>query len=465
MALSGFLQGLGQQAGYIIDYKQQYDAKQQQLELGKQQLQMNAFNMQLQQQQLATKAEIGQDLSAQFKADATAVGDLDKTTAIYQKEFSKLMTEGKLEDASRMMQMANQTEAASRQKKSDVLEQHKQLQEATATAALNYADNPTPEGAAALEKAYAASGGDVNLIPKPNTPGYSAWATGQATSSMTAAQKATFVQKEADLKAARDEKAREAAALLDEKKSRDAATEAFRQMGMQLRVSELEARKEAHRDAVAARTDATSFRETEVLNTKLQAVAKPILLDRSNLDTVRSLLAQDDSRSDQQVRQILGGIFKGPRGIATNKFYTDNKTFGDLSERVEGFLSKQLSGKFRDDDRAGLRRMVDETERTLIDPQLQKLEDSQRAHAKQYGLNPEDVMIEGDFNRAKPQDDAPPAGTSTKATPHSTVKPPAGAKPFGPPGVYILPSGHKFMDGVEYYEKEKGSGRWIPVMK
>jgi hypothetical protein len=463
MAISGFLQGLGQQAGYIIDHKQQYDAKQQQLELGKQQLQMNAFNMQLQQQQLATKAEIGQDLSAQFKADASAAGDLDKTTAIYQKEFSKLMTEGKLEDASRMMQMANQTEAASRQKKADVLEQHKQLQEATATAALTYAANPTPETAAALEKAYAASGGDVNLIPKPGTPGYSAWATGQVTSSMTAAQQATFLQKEKDLKAARDEKAAEAAARLDEKRAQDAAMNAYRQMGMQLRASELEARKEAHRDAVAARTDATSFRETEVLNTKLQAVAKPILADRENLDTVRSLLAQDDPRSDQQIRQILGGIFKGPRGIATNKFYADNKTFGDIASRISGVLSKQLSGKFRDDDRAGLLRMVDETERTLIDPQLQKLEDSQRAHAKQYGLNPENVMIEGDFNRAKPQDDAAPAGA--KSTPHSTVKPPAGAKPFGPPGVYILPSGHKFMDGVEYYEKEKGSGRWIPVMK
>jgi hypothetical protein len=282
---------------------------------------------------------------------------------------------------------------------------------------------------------------------------------------MTAAQQATFLQKEKDLKAARDEKAAEAAARLDEKKSQDAATEAYRLLGLQLRASEQASRGEARQIAQQARQDATNFRETEVLNAKTQSAAKPILTDRENLDTVRALLAQDSTYSDQQVRQILGGIFKGPRGLATNKFYADNKTFGDLSERVEGFLSKQLSGKFRDEDRVGLRRMVDETERTLIDPQLQKLEDNQRAHAKQYGLNPEDVMIQGDFNRAKPQDDAVPAGTSAKATPHSTGKPPAGAKPFGPPGVYILPSGHKFMDGVEYREKEKGSGLWIPVMK
>jgi hypothetical protein len=280
---------------------------------------------------------------------------------------------------------------------------------------------------------------------------------------MTAAQQAAFVQKEKDLKAARDEKSAEAAARLEEQRARDREMAAYRQLTMQMRASDQAARAEAHRDAVDARRDATNFRETEVLNTKLQAVAKPILADRENLDTVRSLLAQDDPRSDQQIRQILGGIFKGPRGIATNKFYADNKTFGDIASRISGVLSKQLSGKFRDDDRAGLLRMVDETERTLIDPQLQKLEDSQRAHAKQYGLDPEDVMIQGDFNRAKPQEASAPAGT--KPTPHSTVKPPAGAKPFGPPGVYILPSGHKFMDGVEYYEKEKGSGRWIPVMK
>jgi hypothetical protein len=465
MALSGFLQGLGQQAGYIIDYKQQYDAKQQQLESGKQQLQMNAFNMQLQQQQLATKAEIGQDLSAQFKADATAAGDMDKTTAIYQKEFSKLMTEGKLDDASRMMQMANQTEAASRQKKADVLEQHKQLQEATATAALNYADNHTPEGAAALEKAYAASGGDPNLIPKPNTPGYSAWATGQATSSMTAAQKAAFVQKEADLKAARDEKSAEAKARLEEQRNRDKEMAAYRQLTAQMRLADQAARAEALKAAADTRHDAAAFRETGVLNAQMQAVAKPILADRANLELVRALLAQDNTYSDQQVRQILGGMYKGVKGLGTNKGYDDNKTFGDVSGRIEGFLSKQLSGKFRDDDRIGLRRMVEETERTLIDPQLQKLEDNQRAHAKQYGLNPEAIMIQGDFQRAKPQVAAAPAGTSAKPTPPSPGKPPAGAKPFGPPGVYLLPSGHKFMDGVEYREKEKGSGLWIPVMK
>jgi hypothetical protein len=375
------------------------------------------------------------------------------------------MTEGKLEDASRMMQMANQTEAASRQKKSDVLEQHKQLQEATATAALNYAADKSPEAAAALEKAYLTGGGDAALIPKPNTPEYSAWAKGQVTSSMTAAQQAEFLQKEQDRKAALDEKAAEAAARLAEQANRDRETAAYRQLTVQMRASDQAARAEAHRDAVDARHDATNFRETEVLNTKLQAVAKPILADRANLAMVKALLTQDNPYADQQVRQILGGMYKGVKGLGTNKGYEDNKTFGDLSERVEGFLSRKLTGKFRDDDRAGLSHMVDEAERTLVDPQLQKLEDNQRAHAKQYGLNPEDVMIEGDFNRAKPQNDAAPAGTSAKATPHSTGKPPAGAKPSGQPGVYILPSGHKFMDGVEYQEKEKGSGRWLPVMK
>jgi hypothetical protein len=109
--------------------------------------------------------------------------------------------------------------------------------------------------------------------------------------------------------------------------------------------------------------------------------------------------------------------------------------------------------------------MLSDMQEKVIDPQLQKMEDYQKQQAKNFGIDPEDVGIQGDFNRAKPQDYAPPAGTSAKATAHSTGKPPAGAKPFGPPGVYILPSGHKFMDGVEYYEKEKGSGRWIPVMK
>jgi hypothetical protein len=433
MAISGFLQGLGQQAGYIIDYKQQYDAKQQQLELGKQQLQMNAFNMQLQQQQLATKAEIGQDLSAQFKADATAAGDLDKTTAIYQKEFGKLMTEGKLEDASRMMQMANQTEAASRQKKSDVLEQHKQLQEATATAALNYAADKSPEAAAALEKAYLTGGGDAALIPKPNTPEYSAWAKGQVTSSMTAAQQATFLQKEEDLKAVRDEKAATDAARLAEKKSQDAATEAYRLLGLQLRESELAARKEAHADSQARIRSDQGFAHAQVLNTKLQQVAKPVLEDRERVSTVLGLLSLDSAEGDQQARQALVATFGQFKGRATNKYYADNNTFGDVANRVTGFLSKHITGKYSDKDRADLNKMLSDMQDKVIDPQLQKMEDYQKRQAENFGINPEGVGIQGDFNRTKPQAAAP-----------------AGAKPTAVPGVHALPNGVMLLNGKQY---------------
>jgi hypothetical protein len=433
MALSGFLKGLGQQAGYIIDYKQQYDANQQQLELGKQQLQMNALTMQLQQQQLATKVEIGQDLSAQFRADGSAAGDLDKTTTIYQKEFTKLAGEGKLEDATRMMQLANQTEAASRQKKADVLEQHQQLQELTAAAALAYADNPTPEGAQELEKAYLASGGNAALIPKPGTPGYSAWAKGQATSSMDAAKKAEFLQKEMDLKATRDEKAAEAEDRAEEKKARDAETEAYRQMGLQLRRSELEARREAHADSQSRIRSDKEFTHAQVLNTKLQQVAKPVLEDRERISDVQGLLALDSAEGDQQARQALVATFGQFKGRATNKYYADNNTFGNVANRVTGFLSKHVVGKYSDKDRADLQHMLSEMQDKVIDPELQKMEDYQKQQAQNFGIDPELVGIQGDFNRTKPQAEAP-----------------AGAKPTAVPGVHALPNGVMLLNGKRY---------------
>jgi hypothetical protein len=433
MALSGFLQGLGQQAGYNIDYKQRYDEKQQQLELGKQQLQMNTFNLQLQQQQLDTKAEIGQDLSAQFQADGAAAGDLDKTTAIYHKEFGKLASEGKLEDASRMMQLANQTEVVARQKKADNLEVQKQLQEKTATAALDYADNKSPEAAAALEKAYLTSGGDVNSIPEPGTPGYSAWATGQATSSMTAAQKVLFLQKEMDLKATRDAKAAAEAARLAEKKSQDAATDAYRQMGLQLRESEIASRREAHADSQARIRSDQGFAHAQVLNTKLQQVAKPVLEDRERISTVQGLLSLDSTEGDQQVRQALVATFGQFKGRATNKYYADNNTFGDVANRVSGFLAKHITGKYSEKDRADLNKMLGDMQDKVIDPQLQKMEDYQKQQAKRFGIDPEGVGIQGDFNRAKPQAEIP-----------------AGAKPTAVPGVHALPNGAMLLNGKQY---------------
>jgi hypothetical protein len=134
------------------------------------------------------------------------------------------------------------------------------------------------------------------------------------------------------------------------------------------------------------------------------------LEDRQRLQDAKGLLAVDSPQADQQLRQDLTALQGHFKGRATNLFYKDNKNYGDLVNRVSGMLSHGFTGRFSEADRQEIGRMLTEMQSKVIDPALVKLEQQQKAHAKRYGLDPDLIELQGDFNRT-------PAATAPTALP------------------------------------------------
>jgi hypothetical protein len=73
-------------------------------------------------------------------------------------------------------------------------------------------------------------------------------------------------------------------------------------------------------------------------------------------------------------------------------------------------LSHGFTGRFSEADRQEIGRMLTEMQSKVIDPALVKLEQQQKTHAKRYGLDPDLIELQGDFNRT-------PAATAPTALP------------------------------------------------
>lgn len=145
--------------------------------------------------------------------------------------------------------------------------------------------------------------------------------------------------------------------------------------------------------------DKSDFAQTEKLNSKVQAEAKPFIGDLERVNHIQGLLKVDSSAADQQIHQSLVAVLGDFKGRATNQFYKDNKNFGDVVDKAEGFLSRAFTGRYSENDRVAIGKMMSDMKSKTIEPALAKLESDQKAHAKGYGLDPDQVAIQGDFNR------------------------------------------------------------------
>lgn len=190
---------------------------------------------------------------------------------------------------------------------------------------------------------------------------------------------------------------RKADRLLRDQTHRDA--EADKAASRELLRSSIDSRKETAIDRKATAASATEFRQTEQLNKKAQVEAKPLLEDLHRLQDVKGLLKIDTAASDQQVQQALTSILGSFKGRATNKFYQDNKNFGSFAAHVEGFVSRGFQGRYKEKDRAMIMDMVTNLEKGTVEPALAKLEQQSKKHAEAYKLNPDQIEIQGDFNR------------------------------------------------------------------
>jgi hypothetical protein len=200
--MSGFLQGLGQQAGYNIIYGQQkqaaddvHELRQQEIDAGKQQ--------QLQQQAMAAaRMSIAAGLEGSLEGVTGAATDDAKIAAALQDASLKSLASGDLQEAQAYSAQASQRQALADKSKAAALEVVAQKKEEAATASLNFLSRPGPDTAAEMEKARAAAGEDPTKFPKPGTPEHKKWAEEGALGGKSTSQRVDFVQKEADRKEA-----------------------------------------------------------------------------------------------------------------------------------------------------------------------------------------------------------------------------------------------------------------------
>lgn len=160
----------------------------------------------------------------------------------------------------------------------------------------------------------------------------------------------------------------------------------------------------------AAAASKVEFTQTEKLNKSTQAEAKPLLDDKRRVEDIEGLLGVNTSAGDQQVHQALTSFLGNFKGRATNLYYKDNKNFGSVASRMSGFLSHAFSGRYQESDRVMIRDMMAKMKSDTIEPGLASLESKSKAHAKGYGLDPDQIEVQGEFDRnAKTPANKPPS--------------------------------------------------------
>ena len=392
--IGGFLQGLGQQAGYNINYQQQYADTQANIDLKQQQVALGKLDVVEKQQQVESRKS-SLDL---FKGAMSEAKGPKEQAAALQKVMMQAMSMNDISTMNSAGAMLKVVQGEEDRTTNEALVAAEARHEATSMTASEYIATKSPEAAQALIQDYKAAGGDVTKLPPPGEK-FDAWAETQQLQGKEGMNRAKFAQelqrKKSDEVDKKERLAREDAAKAEDRK----ATHALQQGNLDARLANTQLIGAMRSDAVAAKANKVSFDQTEKLNTKLQAAAKPILEDRQRLDDVMGLLAAGNAASDQLARQALPGLLGHFKGRATNLYYHDDKNFGDIEERASSALSWTFSGKMSDANRDILKKSLEDMRDKVVDPQLQKLEDDQREHAKKYGLDPENIEVQGQFNR------------------------------------------------------------------
>ena len=207
--MSGFLQGLGQQAGYNIIYGEQKQAADDVHELRQQEITQQKTAALQQQAMAAARLSIAAGLNDSLKGAAGAAQDDTKIAAALQDASLKSLAAGDLQDAQAYSSQAKDRQDLADKSRATALEVAGQKKETAAEASLSYLSRPGPDTAADMEKARVAAGEDPKKFPKPGTPEYKAWAEEGSLEGKSSAQKVDYLQKLAKEKADREEKQRE----------------------------------------------------------------------------------------------------------------------------------------------------------------------------------------------------------------------------------------------------------------
>lgn len=381
-----------QSLGRYGEWKKQDTMDQADIELRQQQVAQGRMAMETARQQNILRAQIGQQIAAEEAKDNASVQDPMQQAQRYRTAERQFLAVGDFEASTRVGKIADEMVKESKEATEALMKKKQLAKEDLATAANAYISSPSALSSSDLVRAAVAAGVDPLSIPAPGTPAFKTWVEQQTRASMSGAEQVKLAVQERKAADDREQRKEFHADMEEDKRLQRQAIAAQRESTNQLRLSEIEARKESTQQN-------RDFQQTERLNKTVQTAAKPYLEDRQRIQSVKNALSVDNAEADQQVRQSLTALLGNFKGRATNLFYKDNKNYGDVVNRLSGMLSHAFTGRYSEADRTDIFYMLDHMEKGLIDPALSKLETSQKARAKAYGLDPDLVEIQGDFNR------------------------------------------------------------------
>ena len=207
--LGGTLGSIVAGAGNAIIAGKELQEQDENIQLKKQQIAMGALALQSAQKQQQTQQVVGQFLASEAAKDQSNVTDPAKSAQMYEKGAAMALQNGDFTSANEMGELAKGKLAEARQQMAVQQQEQQQKKESLASAADDYAANPTPEGYKDLARKAIDAGANPTQIPIPGTPQFASWLNQQQLASKTAAQRADFVQKAYEMDANRREKQQE----------------------------------------------------------------------------------------------------------------------------------------------------------------------------------------------------------------------------------------------------------------
>ena len=295
--MAGFLTNLGLAAGRNLLYGQEFQEKQEDIQLKKQQLQMGQLAMQQAQRQQQTQQAVGSFLASEQAKDQATITDPAKSAQMYEKAAALALQSGDFASANTMSEIAKGKLNEAKEQMQVQAQQQQVKKEALASAADAYATNPTADGAKDLMRKAVDAGVNPTSIPMPGTPQFASWVNAQQLASKTAAERADFLEK------------------------------------VQENRTKMAIEQQNHADNVALRRE--SMQQTAMLRESM------LSLERERLDIAKAKAAapaKESAQAQAANNAIIGSASEGLRGLRVVGALDSDQTAGPFQGLANGTI-------------------------------------------------------------------------------------------------------------------------------
>ena len=134
------------------------------------------------------------------------------------------------------------------------------------------------------------------------------------------------------------------------------------------------------------------------LRKEMTSALKPVEDVQQNVTQIKQLLATSSPASDIQINKALGDWVDPSRNLGA--VFKENKNFGSLAGRMEGFLSEAFTGRYTETQRNQIRSMVNDMETNVLSPQRDKISSYHQDLAKRSNV-PVELVAKPNFYQDK----------------------------------------------------------------